>query len=307
MNHPLVSICLPTYNYAYYLPQAIESCLRQTYSEIELIVVDDASPDETCEVVKRFDDSRLKFFLNPERLGLTGNWNKTISLAGGEIVKFIFADDYLALNGVAKFVEAFEQNDAELVFCASQVVDAKGELLPVHRPYMNSDYLLGRVEFRRCLKRSNYIGSPSAVALKAAALKRVGGFSNIGFYADLDMWMRVLLTANAYYIDEPLAYVRQHEGSETSRLIRTAEAENETLLFFQTWLERAHSQIKLTDAEMLDLVRGYEDAAVTQVLNTVKRGAYGESWCNFIAGMEYARLPSYLVKAFWRGVRQLAT
>lgn len=297
MNRPLVSICLPTYNYAHYLPQVIESCLAQTYQDIELIIVDDASPDDSRQVVESFTDSRVHFEVNTTRLGLVGNWNKTLSLARGEIIKFIFADDYLANDAIEKFVQAFDAHAVDLVFCSAQVIDAEGAPLHVHQPYSESCHLPGRAEFKRCLTKGNYIGSPSAVALKTSAVARVGDFSDIGFHADQDMWLRVLLNEDAYFIHEPLVFVRQHEGSETSRLMHNGEAQKETLLFMRTWLRNERARRALSTSDYDELMASYEDISLAQVYDDVKRGAYLDGWREFLAGAKNSRSLPYIGKA----------
>ena len=153
MSSPLVSICLPTYNYARYLPQAISSCLNQTYEPLEIIITDDASTDNSREVISSFDDPRIRFVENPVRLGLVGNWNKALSLVSGEIVKFIFADDYLADNTVEEIVAAYRDPRVDLVFSSARVIDGQGKYVYTHEPYPQSGRLLGAQEAKECLMR----------------------------------------------------------------------------------------------------------------------------------------------------------
>ena len=94
---PKISVCIPTYNYAHYISFAVESVLNQQFTDFELIIVDDCSKDNTEEVVSRFlYDKRVSFEKNERNLGLVGNWNKCLSKARGEYIKFVFADDMLA-------------------------------------------------------------------------------------------------------------------------------------------------------------------------------------------------------------------
>ena len=94
---PKVSVLIPTYNYAHYLPLAIESVLNQDFTDFGLIIQDDCSTDNTDEIVERYlSDRRLIFETNESNLGLAGNWNLCLAKARGEYIKFIFADDLLA-------------------------------------------------------------------------------------------------------------------------------------------------------------------------------------------------------------------
>ena len=94
---PKISVCIPTYNYAHYISFAVESILSQQFTDFELIIVDDCSKDNTEEIVSRFlCDKRVSFEKNERNLGLVANWNKCLSKAKGEYIKFVFADDMLA-------------------------------------------------------------------------------------------------------------------------------------------------------------------------------------------------------------------
>ena len=72
---PLVSVCIPAYNNAGYIRETIDSILNQTYHNIELVVVDDNSKDNTLDVIRSVKDSRVKVYHNEENLGMVGNWN----------------------------------------------------------------------------------------------------------------------------------------------------------------------------------------------------------------------------------------
>ena len=253
-NNPLVSICLPTYNYAHYLPEAISSCLSQTYDAIEIIIVDDASTDDSRPVIQSFADPRIRFSENPVRLGLAGNWNKTLSLVRGEIVKFIFADDYLREDAIAEIVKAYDNPSVDLVFSSARAIDGRGDYMYTHEPYPQSILLPGRDEARRCLKDGNYIGGPSSVAVRTSAFKRVGTFDEtLRFHVDQEMWIRILLQGDGYFLSPPLVSVRQHEGSETSRLERAGETDADNLRFLTGCLlnDRIRSLLSPDDLKQL--------------------------------------------------------
>src|SRR5688572_1854444 len=114
-----VSICMPTYNGARYLRSAIESALSQTYPNFELLVVDDGSTDDTLTIAREFArlDSRIKVHQNTKRLGLAGNWNRSIDLAAGEWIKFLFQDDLLHSECVELMLDGGSQSGATIVAC----------------------------------------------------------------------------------------------------------------------------------------------------------------------------------------------
>src|SRR5688572_5841450 len=102
---PKVSVLIPTYNYAHYLDEAIKSVLNQTFSDFELIIVDDKSSDNTSEVVQKFlSDPRVSFYINDENLGLVHNFNRCLEYAKGDYIKFLMADDIFNEQLLEKYV-----------------------------------------------------------------------------------------------------------------------------------------------------------------------------------------------------------
>lgn len=111
MNNPLVSIIIPTYNRGKYIKKAIDSCLNQTYSNIEVIVVDDCSPDNTKEIVTSYEDKRVKYFRNDENSGAPYSRNRGIELSNGEFVNFLDDDDKLLAKKIELQLRKFENSD----------------------------------------------------------------------------------------------------------------------------------------------------------------------------------------------------
>jgi len=126
---PLVSIGLPVYNGERYLAEAIESILSQTYSELELIICDNASTDRTKEICRSFvaHDNRVRYFRNASNLGAARNFNLAVEHANGKYFRWAAHDDYIAPEYVAACIEALEA-DSTLVLCHSQVeiIDENG-------------------------------------------------------------------------------------------------------------------------------------------------------------------------------------
>lgn len=116
LHTPLVSICIPCYNTEAYVQEALQSILDQTYQNLEVIVVDDNSTDNTLEKARTFSDSRLKIIENKE-IGSNAAKarNRALSMAKGEYVKFFDADDILSSEAIESQVELLMENDAENV------------------------------------------------------------------------------------------------------------------------------------------------------------------------------------------------
>lgn len=111
-----LSICIPAYNYAQYLPAAIESCLNNDY-DFELIIVDNCSKDDTHLLKSKYvDDTRVKWFTNKETLPIVPNWNYTVSLASRKYVKLLLADDYVEPNFFSLFMDATHKYPNQAIY-----------------------------------------------------------------------------------------------------------------------------------------------------------------------------------------------
>lgn len=92
---PKISVCIPTYNSGEFLSEAIQSVLDQSFQNFELIISDNASEDNTTEIVNAFNDSRIQYYRNKKNIGMYENFNHCLDLAEGEYIKFLCATDYL--------------------------------------------------------------------------------------------------------------------------------------------------------------------------------------------------------------------
>lgn len=127
----LVSVIIPTYNRAHTLPRSIESVLNQSYSNFELIIVDDGSTDETADVIKQYNDSRIRYF-HTENRGACAARNFGIKKARGEYISFQDSDDFWYPEKLQAELHCLAKNDADIVFCKMQSIDeTSGRFLSV--------------------------------------------------------------------------------------------------------------------------------------------------------------------------------
>jgi glycosyltransferase involved in cell wall biosynthesis len=211
---PKVSVCIPTYNHAHFLSDAIDSVLSQSFTNYELIVVDNCSTDNTREIVTRYlkIDDRVKYFHNETNVGLVGNLNRCLAHASGEYVKILCADDLIRATCIGKEVKMLDDNPSVvLVSCARQVTEKN--LSPTFTvSYSNqSELLTGKEVIRRCFLEGNLIGEPTAVLFRKKDAMR--GFSfKYRQQSDLEMWFHLLEKGDFAFIPEALCIFRQHEG-----------------------------------------------------------------------------------------------
>src|SRR5438874_1011560 len=112
MATPIVSVCIPAYNAADCVVEAIESVLAQSWGDLELVVVDDASTDATPELVRAHGDERVRLYVNPRNVGEARAYNRALALSRGELIKFLDADDRLDDECLAELARPFEASPA---------------------------------------------------------------------------------------------------------------------------------------------------------------------------------------------------
>jgi len=215
---PAVSVCVPAYCGAPHIATTIESVLAQSFSDFELLIVDDASQDDTAAIAGRYDDPRIRIERNQRNLGAEGNWNRCLELARGRYFKLLPQDDVLSPNCLALQVAALEAPGGEglaLVFCARTIIDAAGRGIMTRRYPGRGGVIPGRSVIRRCLRHgTNLVGEPGGVLIPLALARRVGRFdASIGYVVDLDFWFRLLLHGDAAYLPERLVSFRISSGS----------------------------------------------------------------------------------------------
>lgn len=227
---PKVSVCVPAYNAAAYLPAAIESVLSQSFGDFELVVSDDASSDATPTVCGRYLDQRFRVVRSDERLGQSGNWNRCLELARGEYVILLHADDELRPGYLERVVALLDANeDVALVHCDVQHIDSDGAPLDLQRLFDEDRVDREGVVLRRLLLDGCVI-NPAGVTVRRSAYEAVGPFTaEVIWGVDWHMWIRLALRFPVAYLATALAAYRQHGQSGTSAVLSSGRnASDET-------------------------------------------------------------------------------
>lgn len=213
IEQPLVSVVLPTYNRARFIGQAITSALNQTYQNIELIVVDDGSTDDTDRVIATFDDERLRYIKLPKNVGRSAARNQGLDVVRGEFVAFLDSDDYFLPFKTELQVEFFETNpDVHMVYTASGCVVSDDEPIKYFYRAPVSGHLYNEIAFFKPLT----ITLPT-VMLRPEVLTKVGGFDEkMERFEDTDFWRRISKYFKIGAIDEVTCHIRSHEGNHIS-------------------------------------------------------------------------------------------
>jgi glycosyltransferase involved in cell wall biosynthesis len=223
---PAVSVVVPNYNHARYLPQRLESVLNQSFSDLEVIILDDASTDNSREVISRYlDDPRVHFYPNETNSGSTfAQWNRGVQLARGPLVWIAESDDYADLDFLSRILPVFSaQPSIGLAYCQSWQVDSQGLVLGFildgegesepHRwkaAFVNN----GRRECSDHLLWKCTIPNASAVIFRKEVFVRAGGAPpSMRICGDWMTWVRMLLISDVSFDPAPLNFFRKHEAS----------------------------------------------------------------------------------------------
>lgn len=207
MQKKLVSIVLPVYNGAANLKESIESVLRQTYTNFELIVVNDCSTDPTELVVTEYQkkDSRVKLFNNEVNLKLPKSLNRGFEEAEGEYLTWTSDDNIFLPNAIERMVQTLEENpNVDMVYTDYQKIDAQGQVI--------EENCAEELEWICC---TNPIGA--CFLYTRAIAQKVGKYNPDMFLAeDYDYWIRIFRNGNIYFLKENLYQYRVHGGSLSS-------------------------------------------------------------------------------------------
>ncbi len=179
-----ISVLMPAYNVEKYVGKAIETILNQTYRNIELLVMDDASKDKTVKVIQSFKDSRLKFFRNEENTGYLKTCNKLFDIATGEFITFQDADDYSDTRRLEMQMAEFER-DAQLAVCGTNLtaLHDDGTLMFCTNFFCNME------DIQKHMLEGYYSVIPNSFLFKREVLTTVGKYN--------EFWNRI--GAEDYY------------------------------------------------------------------------------------------------------------
>jgi glycosyltransferase involved in cell wall biosynthesis len=205
---PLVSVVIPNYNYARFLPQAIDSALSQTYSNVEVIVVDDGSSDGSLDVVHSYE-GRVRCF-GQRNKGVAEARNLGIRESRGDLVAFLDADDVWVPNKLAEQVPLFEDPGVGMVYCGVQYIDEDGNSLGI-----STGGLSGKILRELALLRTPGLATGgSSPVVRRECLDRVGLFDvALSTSADWDFLRRIACHYQILMVREPLVLYRQHASA----------------------------------------------------------------------------------------------
>ncbi len=226
----LTTICIPTYNQAEYIGETIESVLGQTYPRFRLIIVDNASTDNTEEIVQSFPDQRLEYIRNASNLGMTRNFNRCLELTQTKYMTLLSSDDKYHPTFLERCVQLVEMYpDLSFVHTGAFFIDGTGQLqgrsAPPGAEIQDGNKLFYEYWTRRKMRIPVYFLS---MFYRRNSLAQVGGFSiELPYFADTWAWLLMAVDSRVGYIPEPLTYYRVYGNSTMGKKMISAELMDE--------------------------------------------------------------------------------
>lgn len=218
---PRVSVVVPTYNYAHFLDEALQSVLQQSFQDFELIIVDNNSTDNTDSVVEKYlHDPRLRYQKNEHNLGLSGNWNCCLKLAQGEYIKFLCADDKFHPQILERFVQILDEhpNVAIVTNYSETFGEKRGRGIVPFTGLVNGQFMR---ETLVTPGNKNWLRNPSAVIFRKKDADAVGLFHpRLSHATDMEYYLRLLTKGDVYFVPESLSYTRSHSNTQGKQLKR---------------------------------------------------------------------------------------
>ena len=275
MNPPPVTVLLPVFNGARFLAESLASVARQTFTDFELLVIDDGSTDDTPRVLAEFRDPRLRVLRNDRNLGLVASLNLGLASARGDWIARQDADDLSAPGRLAAQMAFARGNPAvPLVGSDAWLIDAAGRPKGRWRTGGHADLISWDLCFRTPFPHG------SALLRRSVILNRLGGYRDQPACEDLDLWGRVAAEFPVVTLREPLIKYRLHDAS----VMAGADPSVRRRAAVRALLER----------HMETIAPGFD---ASPVIASAWTETSPEDW------LEYFEALAELERAFWRGRR----
>lgn len=219
-EEPLVSIITPTYNHEKFIGTCIESVLRQTYTNWEMIIIDDGSTDRTGTIIGKYKDKRIKY-VKQENVGIWNlhkTYNKALKMANGDLIAILEGDDAWPNYKLEEQVKIFENQDIVLSWGRKNTINDKNEIISLDLQSLKPFTQMSQEEIIKNLLIYNLM-QPCTVMIDKNALLSIGGFiqyKNAPF-VDYSTFLELSLKGRFYPSDRVLGYWRKHKAQVTTQ------------------------------------------------------------------------------------------
>ena len=240
----LVSLCIPTFNGSRYIRQTIQSCISQTHRNIEIIVSDDQSTDDTIPIIRSFDNDRIVILPAQERSNPASNWNRTINAARGQFIKILGQDDLLYPNCIEIELEALLNSykfNPSFCFSSRSIIDDSSREIIQSRGWVPNTKICSLEDVVQKIVRTggNPIGEPVVGLIATNAIRQTQGFTG-RYLIDLNMWFELLKIGPAVHTNQTLMSFRVGKSSWSFML---KDSQTGEMLTFIKYLKNSYPEI----------------------------------------------------------------
>jgi glycosyltransferase involved in cell wall biosynthesis len=231
MKEPLVTICIPNYNGRKYLKQCIDSALNQDYNNIEIIISDNKSNDDSYKVLEEYKNKKkVKIIFQEKFLPMTTHWNIFKKFINGELVIWLSADDMIFKECISNVIKMYNKDiNLKAVFFEYEIID-KINNTTNKTPFFNQSALINSKQYFEIFLKGNNFPLSTCVMTKNI-FKEIGGFNEkLNFCSDWFMWLSIAEKngqCRIGYLRNKLAFYRIHSSNETNRNVINKNAISE--------------------------------------------------------------------------------
>lgn len=229
-NLPLVTVIVPSYNHEKYISYCIRSIVQQSYTNIQLIVLDDGSTDNSVSIIQKLSNEHGFYFEKQANLGLCKTLNKAIKkYAKGKYICIVASDDYWTLDKVERQVAFLENNDDyAMVFGMVNIVNDDNEVLGV----LGENIIDLDLQFEGIFL-DNKVIAPT-VMIRKDTIESLGGYNESSYIEDWDLWLKVVALYKIGFIKEIQGFYRRHNANMSSNLLKM---ENAKTAIVNQWID----------------------------------------------------------------------
>ncbi len=258
---PKISVLIPAYNHENYIGLAIESVLSQSFGDFELLVSDDCSPDNTKEVIKSYDDQRIKAVFFEENHGTVFCLNHLLNMAQGEYIAVLGSDDLWEKDKLEKQLQILE-NDQSLAACFTfaKIIDKDSEIIDTCNAFSTAIFEYDNSSREKTLYDFFIAGNRfchSSVMIRTSVHREIGEYlPQLRQLHDLDLWIRILLKYPVYMLKEHLVRYRYVESTNN---VSSGSIENNIRLYNEAKFVVENMFKNISDK---DFIEGFSDLFV---------------------------------------------
>lgn len=237
-SYPLLSVVIPSYNHEQYIGEAIESVLNQTYPNLELIIIDDGSRDDSVKRIQSFEDERITLVCQ-QNAGAHNAINRGLEMAKGDYLAILNSDDiYTGMRFEQMICALEEQKEAEFACSYIQVIDSSGKALGIKEGWRNMEpWVIEHPElsyqatddFKLNLLMTNFTSTTSNFLFTRSLYEKIGGMRNLRFAHDWDFALRAAEVTECIMVEQPLLKYRVHNTN-------TISSNRKWMLFEIAWM-----------------------------------------------------------------------